>query len=387
MKQRSTTPVSMSFAARATVVACAVLMAIATPIQIGKTAFADSYDEQIKAINGEISTYQKNAASLGKQADSYQAALNKLTNEKRTIQAQIDLSEAKHDKLVHDIDANEKKIDQNKEVLGDTIANMYVDSDVSPLEMVASSKNISDYLDKQAQRQTVQDRLSKTVDEIQKLKKELEEQKKDVEREILNQKNARAQLAAKEAEQQKLVKETRGQESEYKKIAKEKSSQVDSLRAEQAEANRRAAEAAAAQSGGSWSGGIPAGVPGGGGYPGAWASAPLDAFVDPWGLYTRECVSYAAWKVASTGRFVPHFGGAGNANQWVGTTEAYGIQHGYTPRAGAVAIMDVGTYGHAMYVESVNSDGSITVSDYNFAWDGMYRNYSRSASGLTYIYF
>ena len=38
-------------------------------------------------------------------------------------------------------------------------------------------------------------------------------------------------------------------------------------------------------------------------------------------------------------------------------------------------------------VESVNGDGTITVSDYNLAWDGLYRNYTRSASGLTYIYF
>ena len=38
---RSTTPVSTSFAARAAVVACAVLMAVATPISIGKTVFED----------------------------------------------------------------------------------------------------------------------------------------------------------------------------------------------------------------------------------------------------------------------------------------------------------------------------------------------------------
>ena len=40
-----------------------------------------------------------------------------------------------------------------------------------------------------------------------------------------------------------------------------------------------------------------------------------------------------------------------------------------------------------MYVESVNGDGTITVSDYNLAWDGLYRKYTRLASGLTYVYF
>lgn len=387
MKQRSTTPVSASFVAKAATVACAILMAIATPVQIGQTAFADSYDEQIKAIQGEIGQYSNKAAKLNKKANTYQGALDKLTAEKQTIQGQIDLSQAKHDKFVADIKKNEKKIAENKDALGDTIASMYVEADISPLEMVASSNNISEFIDKQTQRSTVQNKLNDTVDEIEELKKELERQKVAVEREIANQKNARQLLAQKEAEQARLVAETRGQESEYKKLVSEKSAQVDGLRAEQAEANRRALEAAAAQNGGGWSGGIPSGTPGGGGYPGVWANAPLDAFVDPWGLYTRECVSYTAWKVASTGRFVPHFGGRGNANQWPSTTAAYGIPSGYTPRAGSVAIMPIGTYGHAMYVESVNSDGSITVSDYNFAWDGLYRQYTRSASGLTYIYF
>jgi hypothetical protein len=46
-----------------------------------------------------------------------------------------------------------------------------------------------------------------------------------------------------------------------------------------------------------------------------------------------------------------------------------------------------GYYGHVMYVEAVNGDGTITVSDYNFDWDGLYRYYTRSASGLTYVYF
>jgi surface antigen len=44
-----------------------------------------------------------------------------------------------------------------------------------------------------------------------------------------------------------------------------------------------------------------------------------------------------------------------------------------------------------MYVEGVNGDGTITVSDYNNNSDGMgwgrYHYYTRSAGGLTYVYF
>ena len=51
-----------------------------------------------------------------------------------------------------------------------------------------------------------------------------------------------------------------------------------------------------------------------------------------------------------------------------------------------------GQYGHVMYVESVNGDGTITVSDYNRGLDGLYRGPDAPgsrmpASGLKYIYF
>lgn len=390
MKLRSTTPVSDSFAAKAAAVACAILMAVATPIAISRPSAAN-YDAQINAAQSEAAASAAQAMEMGVMADSLQAELNSLEAQKRAIQEQIDKSQARYNQYEKDIKVSEKKIAENKTALGDTITSMHVDSDTTTLEMIASSKTIGDFVDKQAQQATVQNKLNDTIDKIEKLRKELEKQKKAVEREILNQEAQRGQLAAKEAEKAKLVRETRGQEEAYRQRANAKNSEVDRLRAAQAEENRRAAAAAAAaaarQSGGSWSGSIPAGTPGGGGYPGVWANAPINAYVDSWGLYSRQCVSYAAWKVASTGRFVPHFGGMGNANQWPSTVAQYGIRSGSEPRAGSVAMMPIGYYGHVMYVESVNGDGTITVSDYNLEWDGLYRVYTRSAAGLTYIYF
>lgn len=391
MKLRSTTPVSESFAAKAAAVACAVLMAVATPISLGKTVFATSYDAQIQAAQNEAAANSSQADEVGRMADSLQAELDALEAQKNAIQAEIAKSEARRDDFASQIKTSEAKISENKSALGDTIADMYVDSDTSTLEMIASSKTIGDFVDKQAQQSSIQNKLNETIDKIAELKKQLETQKQGVERELINQEAQRKQLAEKEAEKAKLVSDTRGQEDAYRQRAAANNAQVEQLRAAQAEENRRAAAAAAAAAaksgGGSWSGSIPAGTPGGGGYPGVWASAPLDAYIDPWGLYTRECVSYAAWKVASTGRFVPHFGGAGNAKQWPGTVAAYGISSGSVPRAGSVAMWPIGYYGHVMYVESVNADGTITVSDYNLEWDGLYRKYTRSASGLTYIYF
>lgn len=69
---------------------------------------------------------------------------------------------------------------------------------------------------------------------------------------------------------------------------------------------------------------------------------------------------------------MPYWGGSGNANQWDDNARAAGIPVDRTPRIGDVAIWNGGYYGHAMYVESINADGTITVSQYNADGQGNY---------------
>lgn len=361
-------------------------MSASIPVAFAQNVLADKYDDQVKKLQSEADSYQQRASTLGVLASTLQAQLDTLTKQKNEIQAQINTSQAKRNKLEKDIAATEKKIAINKEALGEIVADMYVDSSISPLEMLASSKNIGDYVDKQEYRSSMQDNLNSTIKQIKSLRSQLEKQKKQVENVLRDQKSQKNALAAKEAEQAKLVSDTRGEESAYNGLVAKRNNEISSVRAQQA-----AAMAAAARQSTGGSLNIGAGSASGGGYPAIWANAEQDTLVDNWGLYNRECVSYTAWKVASTGRYVPHFGGAGNANQWPSTTARYGIASGSTPKAGSVAIWYVGAYGHAMYVEAVNGDGTITVSDYNNNMDGLgwgrYHYYTRSAAGLTYIYF
>ncbi|MBI5974600.1 CHAP domain-containing protein [Staphylococcus canis] len=56
----------------------------------------------------------------------------------------------------------------------------------------------------------------------------------------------------------------------------------------------------------------------------------------------------------------------GNANQWDDAARAAGYTVNQTPEAGAILQSDLGGFGHVAYVESVNNDGSITVSEMNY---------------------
>lgn len=133
----------------------------------------------------------------------------------------------------------------------------------------------------------------------------------------------------------------------------------------------------------------PVGAPGTA-YP--YASVPFpNSTADPWGMYMRQCVSYTAWKIASSGRNMPYWGGRGNAVQWDENARAEGIPVDTTPRVGSILIdhsMAPG-YGHSAYVEEVYGDGTVLVSQYNARRDGAYSVERRNANGpgVVYIHF
>lgn len=342
-------------------------------------ASADTYDEQINQLQNEVNSYQAEAGRLRAEANTLQNAVNALNAQKMAIQTQIDLSQAKYDRLKADIEVNERKLERQKKTINKTVAQIYANGSTTPIEMIASSKNVGEYVSAQSVRGSVQNQLKEAMDKVKKLKAELVKQRIEVEKILADQTAQRNELAAKEAEQANLLAATQGQEAAYQSMIGQKNSEISSLRAQQAAANARFV------SGGSYEAGN--GPACGGGYPARWCNVPMDSTVDDWGMYNRECVSYTAFRVAASGRYMPYWGGVGNANQWDENARAAGIPTDYSPRAGDVAISNAGYYGHAMYVESVNADGSINISQYNASWTGTYSTNTISPSGLVFIHF
>ena len=84
---------------------------------------------------------------------------------------------------------------------------------------------------------------------------------------------------------------------------------------------------------------------------------------------------------------MPYWGGHGTAKYWDDNAEAAGIPVDGNPRAGDIAVSNSGTWGHVMFVESVNSNGTINISQYNVSLTGTYSEATISASGLRFIHF
>lgn len=94
---------------------------------------------------------------------------------------------------------------------------------------------------------------------------------------------------------------------------------------------------------------------------------------------------YCTWYVKNKrGASIPN--SLGNANTWYSRAAAAGMSVGSTPRAGAVGTTTRGSLGHVVYVESVNADGSINISEMNAPTFGAVTTRTASAGEFQYIY-
>ena len=331
---------------------------------------ADKFDDQIRAIQQEIDQYQTKAQELKKQSNSLEKELAQLSTDTKVIQGQIDLSQAKYDKLQVQIVDTQKKIDTNRDALGLVVSDIYIEGSISPLEMLASSKNIGEYLDKSSYRASISENLTNMIAQIRESKEELDNQQKEVTRVLSDQKLAKSQLAKKVDERKTLLEKTKGDESEYKTLVAKREDQKGELHRQ----HQAAIESAMNRgNSGSFSPTI-IGDSSKGGYPweaGCWVNANAWSYggangngTDPLGYGCRQCVSYTAHKVGQrTGNYPRYWG---NANMWPASARSAGYKTGSTPRANSVGIIMAGQFGHSAWIESVNSDGTLTISQYNF---------------------
>jgi peptidoglycan DL-endopeptidase CwlO len=398
MKQRSTTPVSAKGSVtKSAIVATVVMMVLAGPLSIQPKVYADKYDDQIRALQQEIDQYQAQAGALNQQISTLQEEIRGIDTQKSVIQAQIDLSEAKLAKLQDQIAQTEKKIADSQKALGNTIADLYVDSAISPLEMLASSKNIGDFVDRQAYQSAIRDQLTKSIATIKKLKADLEQQKSDVQRTLADQNNAKKALADKEGERSALLAQTQGQQGAYQQLASSREQQKLKVQQQQ----QAAIEAAIRSAGGGGAVVLPGTS---GGYPWNNSNCYVDQYAyshggidgngtDGMGYGCRQCVSYVAWRVYKETGYAPAYWG--NAYDWPASARSAGFTVSSTPREHAAGVITSGgSPGHIVWVESVDTGaGTMIVSQYNYynAGGPGWGNYSKMQVPIgtyqQYIYF
>lgn len=300
----------------------------------------------------------KNAAAASASAGWFQNKVNELNSEIAAKELEIAETEAEVGELEKEIEEAEKKLESEQNALAELLVDMHFEGDSEPITILAGSNSISDLAEKQARNEVVKQQISATAKKIKETKIQLEEDKAKVEELLKQQKDAKADLEAKRSEQQILV-------LKYENDAAAYEAEAVAAREAQREAERAYQEEHKELfQGSSYTGDDT--------YP--WqADCPekqdyyLTYIEDAYGAhkiggYVCECVSYAGWKAYEA------FGlalGWGNAYSWDDGARAAGYLVDHNPAPDTIGQVDGYPYGHVFWVESVNADGSINVTEYN----------------------
>jgi peptidoglycan hydrolase CwlO-like protein/surface antigen len=344
---------------------------------------------QVDSLSAQNAQNQQAVSGLQLQAQSYQNMINQLSSQIASLQSQIANNRAKQAQLDTQIQEKEQELIQQKSALGEDLKAMYVSGQMSTVEMLATSKNLSDYVDAATYSSAVQNKIQDTLNQITNLENQLKDQQSQVEQLLVTLNAQQKDVTSKQVQQDHLLAMNQSQQATYNAQITANQSQISALQQQIIAANLP-------KSGNVYYG-TACDSSHGDTYPSPLCNSPQDSLIDQWGLYNRECVSYVAWKEYSNGKMVPY--GLGNAGDWPSNVPRGWVTS--TPQAGDAAVRPaisgygfweggqwVADVGHVMYIEHVNSDGTIAVSQYNASLNGEYSYVpNRSTAGLVFIHF
>jgi len=296
----------------------------------------------------------RNAANAAASMNRFQAKVNELSITIAGKELEIAETKAQIADLKKQIEETEAKLNDEQEALASVLVNMHFEGDAEPITILAGSSSISDLAEKQARNEVVRQQISATAVKIKGIKEQLENDKAEVETLLAQQQAAKAELVEKRAEQQQLVQRYQNDMAAYNAVAEE-------AKNAQREAERREQEAHPEKYRGFSYSGVNT-------YPWQdvcpeqqdWYGTVIDGHYI--GGYVCECVSYVGWKAYEAYGLVLAWG---NAYNWDDSARAYGYRVDHTPEPDSIGQLDSGEYGHVVWVESVNADGSVNVTEYN----------------------
>ena len=396
---------------------------------------AQDFDSQIETVNSSI-------ANINEKKSAVNSTIDTLAKELSDVQTKIDATQAKKAEVQEQIETLkaeiaklEKVIAERNSRLEEQARSVQTNGARSYLDFLLNAESLSDAVSRigvvmdlmSANRELMQQQAEdkKQVESKEEAQQEKLAEQEAAEKELASlqtelndtfSKNkvllanlSQEEVAEKEAFQKRLAEEKAKAEAEAARIA-EASRQALAAQASQSqttatqtsyEAPAPAAASTASTSTASTSSSTstPAApaqtssytYTAGGGFPAVDPSfrASLN------GGYFGQCTYYVFNRMAQVGTPIGHTM-MGNAAEWPSYARSYGYSVSHSPSAGSAIVFQQGlagadpTYGHVAFVEAVNADGSLYISEMNVRGLNVisYRTISASvAAQATYIRF
>jgi surface antigen/uncharacterized coiled-coil protein SlyX len=349
----------------------AILMVVAMSFSFSSADTLSDLQKQKNQKMQDLQNAQAAAANKAQQAKALSAQINNLDNDIKNTEGKIASTSQQIDEVSKQIDQTTQDINQKndelaklKKKLNSSLVEIYRFSARSDWELLFGSDTIGGSSNQEKYVEAIETQVKSLYNQVRLVKEDLEKDKADQESKKAELDSLKAQQEAykKGAEYQKTQKDqllgmTIQQQQSYEEQAQKISQEVAQL------SNEIYKKRQEALGGGENLGG-------GSGYSYSCGN------VDPWGFYTCQCTSYAAWywNVMLGRKWERGDGptGTGDARNWPNLAARNGVGVHSSPQVGAIIswpgddVYIPSSYGHVAIVEGINSDGTITISEYNW---------------------
>ena len=207
----------------------------ANPTKEELSSKIEDVNAEIMRLDTEIAKYEVEIVKTGAEAKTLSNHIkelnltrNKLLKEAEQIASQIKLADKTISNLSENILTKEEQINLANKTLAKTFYDLYQSESIYPIEMILKEGKLSSFSKDYNEKILLSNKIDTFISEINSIKINLEESKgaKEIEREKLNKLNQKLSLekeavTAVRVEKDKLLKETKNQESAYQKLLAE----------------------------------------------------------------------------------------------------------------------------------------------------------------------
>ena len=341
-------------------------------------AFAVDYciSEECKAAATREAEARAKASAAAAAADNLESVIQGLELEIFALEAKIASNEAVAADLAARIAENEDKLNVQKSALASLLVDNYFEAKPDTIMLLAGSNSLSDLSEHETRAETIKQQINLSARNIKAVKLELEAEKAEVDRILVDQENQKKEIEAKRAEQNALMVRYMNNAEAFTAEAEEARRVKEQEIAEEVARLNSSGVAALGTNTYPYQGDCP--------QKNLWYST-------QWG-YVCQCTSYAGYKAYEHwGVYIAYWG---NAYSWDESAVARGYRVDRNPAPYTIAVSNSGAWGHVMWVEGVNDNGTINLSEYNNSYSSVshvpgdygYR-IGVSTAGLVFIHF
>lgn len=293
------------------------------------------------------SSSESRAREAAANAQTLEGEVNRLNAEISALEDEIAMNQAIANDLQAQIILNEAKLTLQQSALAKLLVDMHFEEEPDAILVLASSNSLGDLAERQTRQANAKTQVTASAEAIKTLKEELEAQKTSVDALIAAAETTRAEISNRRNQQEALIARYQNDSAAYER---------DAAAARETMQREIAAEIAKYNSGGVVGEGYNS-------YP--WADrCPRDnvGYIVVGG-YVCQCTSYAGWKAQEY--FGIYISSWGDAKSWGYSAQRQGYVVNDTPAPHTIAYSTSGIYGHVMWVESINANGTINLTEYN----------------------